>query len=155
VPEDDPFADDGYEQYLQGRAFSAVWKLLIVLDATDRHAAILSDVFLSIAVFSAPYDEMLKAAGVPAAELTGELSIGKLLDFSEKYDQGTRLYLDYVFHKWSDTSPPSDKWHGRRAQHVQGLDGRKCRLPKNSAAPFARVDRGNDLLAASAIAAMH
>ena len=91
VPGDDPFSDDGYQQHLQGRAFSAAWKLLIVLDATDRHAAILSDAFLSIAVFSAPYDEMLKAAGVPAAELTGELSIGQLSDFSEKYEQGTRL----------------------------------------------------------------
>jgi hypothetical protein len=135
-----------------------------VLDATDRHAAILSDVFLSIAVFSAPYDEMLKAAGVPAAELTGELSIGKLSDFSEKYDQGTRLYLDYVFHKWSDTSPPSDKWPTDRGFIRQGTAAGAARAgsrwaemlaSKNSAAPFARVDRGNDLLAASAIAAMH
>lgn len=124
VPEDDPFSDSGYEEYLQGRAFSAAWKLLIELDATDRHAAILSDAFLGIAVFSPPYNEMLKAVGVPAAELTGETSIGKLSDFSEKYELGTRLYLDYVFHKWSDTSPPSDeegdKWPTNRGFIRQG-----------------------------------
>jgi hypothetical protein len=120
VPEDDPFADflNGYGQYLQRQAFSAAWRLLIVLDATDRHAAILSDAFLSIAEFSPPYDEMLKAAGVPTAESTGEPSGW------EKYEQGTRLYLDYVFHKWSDTSSPSDeegeKWPTARDFIRQG-----------------------------------
>jgi hypothetical protein len=98
-PEDDPFADTGYLHYLDGRAFGAAWTLLIVLDATDRHADILSDAFLSIAVFSPPYDEMLKAAGVPIADPTGEPSIGKFSEFSEQYQQGTRLFLDYVFNK--------------------------------------------------------
>jgi hypothetical protein len=124
-PEDDPFADTGYLHYLDGRAFGAAWTLLIVLDATDRHAAILSDAFLSIAVFAPPYDEMLKAAGVPIADPTGEPSIGKFSEFSEQYEQGTRLFLDYVFNKWSDTSPPSDeegdKWPTARGFIRQGV----------------------------------
>ena len=109
VPEDDQFSDSGYMHSLRRQAFSLAWKLLIVLDATDRHAAILGDAFLSIGVFSPPYDEMLKAAGLPTAKPTSGLSLGEFSDFSEKYEQGTRLYLDYVFHKWSDTSPPSDE----------------------------------------------
>ena len=124
VPEDEPFSDSGYMHSLRMQAFSAAWKLLIVLDATDRHAAILGDAFLSIAVFSPPYDEMLKAAGVPIADPTGEPSIGKFSEFSEQYEQGTRLFLDYVFNKWSDTGPPSDeegdKWPTARGFIRQG-----------------------------------
>jgi hypothetical protein len=124
-PEEDPFADTGYLHYLDGRAFGAAWKLLIVLDATDRHADILGDSFLRIAVFSPPYDEMLKAAGVPIADPTGEPSIGKFSEFSEQYEQGTRLFLDYVFNKWSDTSPLSDeegdKWPTARGFIRQGV----------------------------------
>jgi len=118
VPKRDRFADSGWEDYMRGRPFDAAWKLLITLDATDQNAAILSDAYLNIAVFSPPYDEMLKAAG--------EWKQDDSLDgMSDKLERGTRLYLDYVFHKWSDLKPPADdednKWPTERGFIRQGV----------------------------------
>jgi hypothetical protein len=126
VPEEDRFSDDGYLDYSRRRPFGAAWKLLILLEATDRHAAILSDAFLNIAVFSPPYEEMLKARGkLKVQGSVADLSPERLAEFSERYERGTRLYLDYVFHKWRDTEPLSDeeddKWPKNRGFIRQGV----------------------------------
>jgi hypothetical protein len=132
VPEEDQFSDDGYLDYSRRRPFGVAWELLVVLEATDRHAAILSDAFLNIAVFSPPYEEMLKAEGkLKAQNSLTELSPKRLAEFSERYERGTRLYLDYVFHKWRDTKPPSDeegKWPTDRGFIRQGLAAGAARV---------------------------
>jgi hypothetical protein len=114
---EDAFADDGLIYSSKRRPFSAAWKLLISLEATDLHADILGDAYLKIAVFSPPYEELLNLEGEPNRE-------DRLAEFSERYERGTRLYLDYVFHKWHDTKPlpdkEDDKWATSRGFIRQG-----------------------------------
>jgi hypothetical protein len=140
VPEHDPFSDSGYLEYSRTRPFRAAWKLLILLEATDRHAAVLGDAFLNIAEFSPPYEEMLEAQGkLKTQESLAELP-ERLAWSPERYERGTRLYLDYVFHKWRDTEPLSDEegheWPKDRGIIRQGVAAGAARegFTKNVAA---------------------
>ena len=132
APELDRFADDGYLLYSTGRPFDAAWKLLVTLEATDPHAAVLSDAYLNIAVFSPPYEELLKAEGKPRRQ-------DSLAEFSEKYEHGTRLYLDYVLHKWRDLSDKEgDRWPTARAFIRQGAAAGAARHYRKNVIAYLR-----------------
>jgi hypothetical protein len=120
IPKEERFSDDGFQDYMRGRPFDAAWKLLIFLESTGKNAALLSDAYLNIAVFSPPYGDLLEAEGKMAAP-SGKESHA---EFAQKLEHGTRLFLEYVFYKWCDTNPPKkgdDKWPSDRGFIRQGV----------------------------------
>jgi hypothetical protein len=91
----DRFSDDGYQDYAQGRPFTAAWRLLLVLPNDDHTASLLSDAFIDIAEFSPPYEELTREK-----REAGE----SLARFSERHERGQCAYVQHVLERWSE--PP-------------------------------------------------
>jgi hypothetical protein len=111
APEEDRFADDGWDDHRQRRPFRAGWRLLLVLESNDANASVLSDAFLNFAEFIPPYDDPAFGAQF-ADEGKTDFSPAGLADFSRNHEQGTRAFVEAMFSKWKDSPRSKENTEG-------------------------------------------